>query len=213
MRYACYSKRPASWRERETMTTEKTDDLPSILVVLRDGTTAELRPITPDDRALLKEGLRQMSEESRFARFGSGIASLRDAELRYLTDVDQIRHVAWGAVIDEEPAGVGRYILGDGPDAEIAIAVVDRFQRRGLGRILFDALVASARASGVIGLSFSIEPWNRRVLRMLPGVEIELNETEDMLEGRIDVLAIPPGDREAEFAALLDRFRRGSSST
>ncbi|HEX9865388.1 MAG TPA: hypothetical protein VGC03_10515, partial [Acidimicrobiia bacterium] len=111
------------------MTTEKTDDLPSILVVLRDGTTAELRPITPDDRALLKEGLRQMSEESRFARFGSGIASLRDAELRYLTDVDQIRHVAWGAVIDEEPAGVGRYILGDGPDAEIAIAVVDRFQR------------------------------------------------------------------------------------
>lgn len=213
MRYACSSKRPASWRERETMTTEKTDDLPSILVVLRDGTTAELRPITPDDRALLKEGLRQMSEESRFARFGSGIASLRDAELRYLTDVDQIRHVAWGAVIDEEPAGVGRYILGDGPDAEIAIAVVDRFQRRGLGRILFDALVASARASGVIGLSFSIEPWNRRVLRMLPGVEIELNETEDMLEGRIDVLAIPPGDREAEFAALLDRFRRGSSST
>jgi hypothetical protein len=47
---------------------------------------------------------------------------------------------------------------------------------------------------------------------MLPGVVIELNETDDMLEGRIDILAIPPGDREAEFAALLDRFRRESSS-
>jgi hypothetical protein len=48
---------------------------------------------------------------------------------------------------------------------------------------------------------------------MLPGVVVELNETDDMLEGRIDVLAIPPGEHEAEFAALLDRFRRGSSST
>jgi GNAT superfamily N-acetyltransferase len=195
------------------MATENLDDFPRIPVVLRDGSIAELRPISPDDRPLLEEGFRQMSPESRFARFGSGISSLRDAELRYLTEVDQVSHVAWGATIDDQPAGAGRYILGSGPDAEVAIAVVDRFQRRGLGRVLFDALVASARAGGIVGIHFSIEPWNRRVLRMLPGVEIELNETDDMLEGRIDIEEIPPGERDAEFVEMLDLCRLRLSST
>jgi GNAT superfamily N-acetyltransferase len=195
------------------MPIEKTDDLPRIPVVLRDGTTAELRLISPDDRPLLEEGLSQMSVESRFARFGSGISNLRASELRYLTDVDQVNHVAWGAIIDDQPAGVGRYILGSGPDAEIAIAVVDRFQRRGLGRTLFEALVASARASNVLGLHFSIEPWNRRVLRMLPGVEIDLNQTEDMLEGRIDVADVATGEHDAEFIRLLEQHRQRLSNT
>jgi len=195
------------------MPIEKSDELPRLSVVLRDGTTAELRLISPDDRPLLEQGLSEMSVESRFARFGSGISNLRASELRYLTDVDQVNHVAWGATIDEQPAGVGRYILGSGPDAEIAIAVVDRFQRRGLGRTLFEALVASARASSVLGLHFSIEPWNRRVLRMLPGVEIDLNQTEDLLEGRIDVADVATGEHDAEFVRLLELHRQGLSNT
>jgi GNAT superfamily N-acetyltransferase len=194
------------------MASEHSEEFPRISVVLRDGSTAELRPISPDDEGLIEEGLSQMSLESRFARFGSGISNLRKSELRYLTDVDQITHVAWGATIDDQPAGVGRYILGSGPDAEIAIAVVDRFQRRGLGRVLFEALVASARAGGVVGLHFSIEPWNRRVLRMLPGVEIQLNQTDDMLEGRIDVKEIGGGEHDAEFVEMLDLFRLRSST-
>lgn len=202
----------ASTREQE-MTSEKTDHLPRVPVVLRDGTTAELRPISPDDRSMIEEGFNQMSLESRFARFGSGISTLRASELRYLTDVDQISHVAWGATIDDQPAGVGRYILGSGPDAEIAIAVVDRFQRRGLGRVLFDALAASARASGVVGLHFAIEPWNRPVLRMLLGIEIDLNQADDMLEGRIDVADIPPSELAPQFVEVLDRYRLGLTET
>lgn len=194
------------------MASEQSEEFPRIPVVLRDGSTAELRPISPDDEGLIEEGLSQMSLESRFARFGSGISNLRKSELRYLTDVDQITHVAWGATVDDQPAGVGRYILGSGPDAEIAIAVVDRFQRRGLGRVLFQALVASARAGGVVGLHFSIEPWNRRVLRMLPGVEIQLNQTDDMLEGRIDVKEIGDGDHDAEFVEMLNLFRLRSNT-
>ena len=103
-------------------------------VTLRDGSIAEIRPIGPADKGLLVEGLPQMSPKSKFARFGSGIASLSAAELRYLTDVNQVSHVAWGAVIDDEPAGVGRYIVDGAAEAEIAVTVVDEFQRRGLGR-------------------------------------------------------------------------------
>jgi GNAT superfamily N-acetyltransferase len=189
------------------MTTENQDQ-EVIQVTLGDGTVAEIRPLNPGDKSLLVEGLRQMSPQSRLARFGSGISGLSDSELRYLTDVNQVSHVAWGATIDDEPAGVGRYIVDDADGAEIAIAVVDRFQRRGLGRALFEALAASARAAGIETFHFAIEPWNRVVLRMLRGIEVVEDESHGLLTGRISVAEIPPGPREAEFVDLLDRDRQ-----
>ena len=177
-------------------------------VTLRDGSIAEIRPIGPADKGLLIEGLRQMSPQSKFARFGSGISGLSAAELRYLTHVNQVSHVAWGATIDEEPAGVGRYIVDSTAEAEIAITVVDRFQRRGLGRALFDALAASARAAGIESFHFAIEPWNRTVLRMLPGIEVGQDGSDGMLTGRIELAAVATSGHEREFVDLLDRCRQ-----
>jgi GNAT superfamily N-acetyltransferase len=189
------------------MTSERPDQ-DVIEITLRDGSVAEMRPINPGDKALLVEGLSQMSPKSRLARFGSGISSLSASELRYLTDVNQVSHVAWGATIDGEPAGVGRYILERAAEAEIAVTVVDRFQRRGLGRALFEALAASGRAAGIGTFHFAIEPWNRTVLRMLVGVEIADDESHGMLLGRVQVEDIPRGPREAELVDLLDRYRQ-----
>ena len=192
--------------------TSNQQELPQIPIPLRDGSVARLRPMTPEDRALLVEGLGRMSEQSRFARFGSGISRLSDAELRYLTEVDQVTHVAWGALIDDVPAGVGRYILGEDGVAEIAVTVVDEFQRRGLGRALFDALVASARASGIEEFRFSIQPWNRDVVRMFPGVDVILDERDGMLTGRVDVAGVPGSAHEHEYVELLDLCRQGRPS-
>jgi GNAT superfamily N-acetyltransferase len=177
-------------------------------ITLRDGTIAELRPIGPADQGLIIEGLSQMSSQSRFARFGSGISNLSAAELRYLTDVNQVSHVAWGAIIDGEPAGVGRYIVDGAGVAEVAVTVVDRFQRKGLGRALFDALASTARAAGIETFHFSIEPWNRSVLKMLPGVEIGRDEDDGMLTGRVAVADVPSGPHERDFVDLLDRARQ-----
>ena len=107
-----------------------------------------------------------------------------------------------------EPAGVGRYIVDGAAEAEIAITVVDRFQRRGLGRALFDALAASARAAGIESFHFAIEPWNRTVLRMLPDIEVGHDESEGMLTGRIALAEIPTSGQEPEFVDLLDRCRQ-----
>jgi GNAT superfamily N-acetyltransferase len=186
-------------------------DRPRIELVLRDGSVAEVGPLSAADAPLLAQGLDDLSEASRFARFGSGLAGLSPAQLRYLTDVDQVSHVAWGALIDDRPAGAGRYIVGPGADAEMAITVVDRYQRRGLGRILFDALIASARASGIEGLYFSIEPWNRVVPHMLNGVDIAFDGEEGMLSGRIEIGSVPVSEHETEFVRLLDEFRRAGS--
>jgi GNAT superfamily N-acetyltransferase len=189
--------------------TSRNQDQDVIRVTLRDGSVAEMRPINPGDKGLLVEGLSQMSPQSRLARFGSGISGLSDSELRYLTDVNQVSHVAWGATIDDVPAGVGRYIVDGSAAAEIAITVVDRFQRRGLGRALFEALTASARAAGIETFHFAIEPWNQIVIRMLAGVEVVEDETNGLLTGRITVADIAVGPREAEFVEMLDRGRQG----
>jgi GNAT superfamily N-acetyltransferase len=185
-----------------------TPDLPTIAVTLRDGSIAELRPIHPDDRGLLAEGLSLMSIESRFARFGVGVDHLTPSELDYLTKVDQVGHVAWGAAIDNEPAGVGRYIRFSDPIcADVAVTVVDRFQGRGLGRVLFEALVASARANQLAELCFAVQPFNQAVRRILDGVDVDLTESGGLVQGRIEVSSVPATERDARFVELLAEAR------
>ena len=148
-----------------------------------------------------------MSPKSKFARFGSGIASLSAAELRYLTDVNQVSHVAWGAVIDDEPAGVGRYIVDGAAEAEIAVTVVDSFSAEGWGEPS-SMRSRPRRAAGIEIFHFAIEPWNRGVLRMLPGISVAHDEHDGMLTGRIELSEVPAGRHEEEFVDLLDGCRQ-----
>jgi GNAT superfamily N-acetyltransferase len=73
---------------------------------------------------------------------------LSDDELRYLTELDGVRHFALGAVTaaGDDGLGIARYIcLADEPGvAEAAIAVADHAQGVGLGSLLFQRLVAAA---------------------------------------------------------------------
>lgn len=180
--------------------------LPTIEVGLANGLMAELRPIHPGDGALLEKGLAQLSEESRFARFGIGINRLTNRELRYLTEVDLVNHVAWGAMIGGESAGVGRYIvLSDQSCAEVAVTVVDRFQRRGLGRMLFRALTAAARHYGLTTFCFEVEPSNEAVKRLLIG-DIEVSPS-GLLRGSVAIQNLPHDDLDRHFVELMELYR------
>lgn len=182
--------------------------LPDLPVALRDGTVARLRPVRPEDGELLVEGFHRLSEASRFARFGAGLSHLTDSEVRYLTHVDQFHHVAWGATVDDQPAGVGRFIRTEEEGcAEVAVAVVDSFQRRGLGRRLFEALVASARSVGVESFCFSVHPSNREVLRMVAGVELRLDESGGLLVGRLHLTDVGRAEAEEDYGRLLELYR------
>lgn len=187
------------------------EDRPRLEVTLDDGSQAELGALLPEDRDVLAEGMSQLSPESRFTRFGQGRGALTRRELDYLTRVDQRRHVAWGAIVEGAAAGVGRYIVGGDGCAEMAVTVVDRFQRRGLGRALFDALVAVARADGVEQLCFEAVPENLAVQRIFRGIPLQLDPGQGLVIGRVAVADIPVTEREAEVVELLEEFRGDQS--
>ena len=124
--------------------------------LLPDGTPVLFRLIRPEDRELLRRGFEALSPTSRYRRFLMAKSALSDGELRHLTEIDGWDHLAIGAgrrVGDriEEPLGVARYVRLAGGDvvAEAAIAVVDDWQGRGLGRMLFERLAAAAWERGV----------------------------------------------------------------
>lgn len=184
-----------------------------IAVTLEDGSIAHLRPITPADAPLLTEGLDRMSVESRFARFGVGVGRLGRQELRYLTELDHRLHVAWGALVDDRPAGVARMIRTEPDTAEVAVAVVDDLQGRGLGRALFTALVASARDLGVEVFIFTVLPSSRAALAAVAGMGASLDRRGSVVHGRVELSGLPRGERDAEFAGLLSTYREAGRST
>jgi acetyltransferase len=125
-----------------------------MLARLADGTLVVLRKIRPSDKALLVAGLQRLSLESNRARFLSPKPHFSRAELRYLTEVDGVAHVAYVAVLADDPehlVAVGRWVrlASDPLAAEIAIVVGDDYQGQGLGRRLGLLLADQAREQGI----------------------------------------------------------------
>jgi RimJ/RimL family protein N-acetyltransferase len=122
---------------------------------LPDGAPVLIRPIRADDKRMLTDGLRRLSDESVHRRFLTPKRSFSRAELRYLTEVDGRDHVALVAESPSDPVrrliAVARFVrLADDPHAaEVAVTVADSWQRRGLGSLLSEQLAAEARRLGV----------------------------------------------------------------
>jgi RimJ/RimL family protein N-acetyltransferase len=123
-------------------------------ILLSDGSRFHVRPIAPDDKALLADGLSRLSPESVRRRFLTAKPRFSSTELRYLTEVDGYNHAALVAVPAGRPdriAAVARFVrLAEDPAAaEFAILVADPYQGRGLGRQLAMRLTRRAQKLGV----------------------------------------------------------------
>ncbi|MDX1690203.1 MAG: GNAT family N-acetyltransferase [Acidimicrobiia bacterium] len=169
------------------------------------GTAVGLRPIHPDDRDALLEGFLDMSDRSRYQRFLAPVDRLSDRQLAYLTQLDQINHFAWVAgQFDAEGElrglGVARYVrVDDDPGvAELAVAVADAAQGKGIGTLLVEALLAVAEARGirsVFGLLLAENEPMARIFRRV-GAELE-REDGGLLRATVDVPADLDLDAEA----------------
>jgi len=147
---------------------------------LPNGTQVRIRPIRSADKLLLADGLRRLSRESVHRRFLSAKPRLTARELRYLTEVDMVDHVAYVAVLEHRPdmiIGVGRWVRdAERPDeAEIAIVIGDAVQNLGLGTALGRQLAQAAVARGIRRFTATMLPENRAAHRLLEKISAELD--------------------------------------
>lgn len=155
------------------------------VVTLRDGTSIEVRPITPGDAETLRSGFDKLSAESRWRRFLRPVPRLSDREIRYFTDIDYVDHFAWGAQTTErKPDGIGvaRFVRDrDDPSvAELAIVVADEWQGRGVGTLLLELLVLSAEERGIETFRGFVASSNDGARRLLTGLGARGHYAEGM---------------------------------
>jgi acetyltransferase len=136
-----------------------------------DGVLLTLRPMTREDAELEKEFVAQLSSEARYKRFMVSFSELPASKLRYLTDIDQQRHVALVAEFEQDGrpalAGAARYVLDPaGTSCEFAVAVDDAWQGSGLAGVLMQALIDVARARGIPTMEGLVLAANSRMLKL-----------------------------------------------
>ena len=130
-----------------------------------------VRPVEPGDKDAIADGFRRMSERSRYQRFLTVTDALSTGELRYLTEVDHHDHdalIAYDAA-SGDGVGVARFVRdpADRTTAEAAVAVVDAWQRRGLGSALSTLIADRARAEGVERFTALLLAGNRAMMALL----------------------------------------------
>ena len=135
-------------------------------VIMRDGATAHLRPISPNDRELLTEFHSKQSEDSIYLRFFSYKPSLSEKELERFTTVDHVDRVCFILLLDGKMIGVGRYDRTSDRVAEVAFMISDHHQGRGIGSILLEHLAAAARENGIDRFTAEVLPENRKMLHV-----------------------------------------------
>jgi GNAT superfamily N-acetyltransferase len=174
----------------------------------RDGRAIEIRPLEASDKPLLAEGLKRMSEESRYRRFLSPKHEFTSGELSYLTEVDHHDHEALIALdcVSGEAVGVARYVRR--PDergvAEPAVAVIDDWQGAGVGKALLGLLIDRATEEGISSFRALVQRDNRPMLKLLDG-EVSPTAVDagpGLVEVEFELQREPRGAREKLLSAL-----------
>jgi len=144
---------------------------------LRDGSAIIIRAIRPNDRERSVHAFQQFTKnrDSVRFRFHGFKRSLRESEAIYMTEVDFVDHVGLVATFGNDPEqpliGVGRYIVyPDVPErrrAEIAFAVLDEHQSKGIGSLLLRHLAVIGKAQGVREFIAEVLANNHQMIAVL----------------------------------------------
>jgi RimJ/RimL family protein N-acetyltransferase len=167
--------------------------------VLPDGSLVVVRPLEPEDVVLLRTVFDRLGPRSRELRFLTPKPTLTAADVRQLLAVDHRDHEALVALAatDGTPLGVARFVrVPDDPGtADVAVAVVDAWQSRGLGTVLAGALVRRARELGVHRFSVLMAPENEAALRLLHRVLGDVESVELDRQHAEFVVSLETGSR------------------
>ncbi len=149
-----------------------------------DGAAVRIRAIRPDDQERLHDHFRGLSEKSVYLRFMGIRRDLSPDDLKRLTELDFKSHVGLVATLTENGRerfiGVSRYICGNDPHrAEVAFAILDEFQGRGIGTLLLEHLKLIADANSVTEFEADVLGENRQMLEVFAHMGFESQRSLD----------------------------------
>ncbi|MBT2511253.1 GNAT family N-acetyltransferase [Streptomyces sp. ISL-98] len=145
-------------------------------VVLRDGGTARIRPITAADAQRLVSFYEQVSDESKYYRFFAPYPRLSDKDVHRFTHHDYVDRVGLAVTVGGEFIATVRYDRinaqgrpASGPDAdqaEVAFLVQDAHQGRGVASALLEHIGAVARERGIRRFVAEVLPANTKMIKV-----------------------------------------------
>ncbi|RKT53387.1 bifunctional GNAT family N-acetyltransferase/acetate--CoA ligase family protein [Saccharothrix australiensis] len=180
-------------------------------VVLTDGGTVHLRPITPDDAEKLLAFHGRLSERTRYFRYFGPYPRMPRRDVERFTTVDHADRVAFTALLGDDIVAVGRYDrLGGGGSAEVAFVVEDAHQGRGLGSILLEHLAAAARERGLSRFTAEVLAENGQMVRVFrdAGYSVSRAFEEGVLHLEFD---IDPTDESVAVARAREQAAEARS--
>ncbi|WP_432121739.1 GNAT family N-acetyltransferase [Streptomyces sp. S1] len=144
-------------------------------VVLRDGGTARIRPITADDADRLVSFYEQVSDESKYYRFFAPYPRLSAKDVHRFTHHDFVNRVGLAVTVGGEFIATVRYDRIDdrglpasapADEAEVAFLVQDAHQGRGVASALLEHIAAVARERGIRRFAAEVLPANTKMIKV-----------------------------------------------
>ena len=175
---------------------------------LFDGRAVTIRPIRPEDSALVREFLNELSGESKYMRFQKWVHAPSEQLIHFLTDIDYDRHMALVCTARhgdrDEIVGEARYVAGpDGRTCELGIAIADAWHKTGIAGILMEALIHAAQDRGLARMEGIVLSSNAEMLRFVRALGFETEPApEDLTLMRISKILQGPAGAESELTPV-----------
>jgi acetate---CoA ligase (ADP-forming) len=156
-------------------------------VILRDGSTLRLRPPERGDSEALLAFFRRLSRESAYMRFHGAVAVSTNL-FEHDLDPDWGERGAFVGTLGEDGriVALASYVrLRDATRAEVAFAVDDELQGRGIGTRLLEQLAAAAAEHGIQAFVAEVLANNRPMLSVFRDAGFEV--TRELEDGAVEV--------------------------
>jgi GNAT superfamily N-acetyltransferase len=141
----------------------------------RHGGAVCIRAVSSGDEEGLRWMFSRLSRKTIYQRFHTPYPRVPGWALASFTRADD-QAASLVAVVGEEIVGHAIYVRSDsGSEAEFALVVEDRWQSRGVGKLLLSELAKRARQRGVEIFTGEVLGENRRMLGLLGAVFAEVN--------------------------------------
>lgn len=150
----------------------------------RTGLRIVLRPVKISDEPLLKDFFYNLSDDSMYLRFISTQREMHHEQLQKYCVIDYTKEMVILAIVEDEGhetvAGLGQYLIGESAhQAEVALAVRDDYQNRGIGTELMRHLTYIAKRNGLFGFTAEVLIENKKMVHVFETMGFRLEKSSE----------------------------------